>query len=202
MESFASDLLSGSISGGVGMLFGHPLDTVKVRMQRSPERYSSTLGCFTRTLKLEGFGGLFKGVAPPLLSVSAFQGVAFASFGFALRMITDTDNDGKVKEEDASSGQLFVAGSLSGAATVLVTTPTDLLKIRLQIRGAGEGGGLMEMRDAARAIYRIEGTRGFFRWVFLPLCLLFLSDRCSLFGLCCGVASDWKKPVEFSPPWS
>jgi hypothetical protein len=30
------ELLAGSIAGGVGMLIGHPLDTLKARMQMNP----------------------------------------------------------------------------------------------------------------------------------------------------------------------
>ena len=46
----------------------------------------------------------------------------------ALAAITDQP------EAEAPIQSLFLAGSLSGAATVLVTTPTDLVKIRLQLQ--------------------------------------------------------------------
>ena len=49
-----------------------PQDTVKSRMQSetSKEMYSSTLDCFQKILKTEGFATFFSGTIPRLVRVS------------------------------------------------------------------------------------------------------------------------------------
>jgi hypothetical protein len=182
MADVASELFAGSVGGAVGMLVGHPLDTVKVRMMTAPAGYYASMrDCFGQTVRKEGVAGLFKGLPPPMLSVALYQAVCFASFSSALTAVTDTS------EDDSSIGSLFLAGCLSGAATVLVTTPTDLVKIRLQLQmensavstaaaavggaggagsvsgGGGGGGGLVDMVRCARGVLRSEGLPGFYR---------------------------------------
>lgn len=68
-ETFMTRTLKNSVSGtfaGVAVcLTGHPFDTVKVRLQTQPTTgflYNGMLDCFVKTLKWEGFGGLYKGV--------------------------------------------------------------------------------------------------------------------------------------------
>jgi solute carrier family 25 carnitine/acylcarnitine transporter 20/29 len=124
--------------------------------QGAPGAYAGMVDCWVQTVRGEGVAGLFKGLPPPLISVAAYQAVCFASFSAALPRITDDP------EELASVPALFLAGSLSGAATVFVTTPTDLIKIRLQLDKGG-GGGMRDMARCARRIFAAEGLRGFCR---------------------------------------
>mmetsp|Transcript_63667 Transcript_63667/g.125015 ORF Transcript_63667/g.125015 Transcript_63667/m.125015 type:complete len:321 (-) Transcript_63667:221-1183(-) len=156
MNDVLIDLTAGSIGGGIGCLCGHPLDTVKVHMQRS--YFSSTAAAVSRIFSSEGSRGFFKGVTPPLAAVAMYQAVCFASFSLAFKAVAP----GQL-EENASLRSLFVAGSLSGMATVFVTTPTDLLKIRLQLQDAGAGPRYKGMRHCASEVLRQEGLAGFYR---------------------------------------
>lgn len=104
-------------------------------------------------LRKDGVRGFFRGLGPPLASVSLFQAVAFASFSSALPLVTDAEED----KADALS--LLAAGTLSGIATTVVTTPTDLVKIRLQLQTSSYGG----MIDCGRQILRREGVVALFR---------------------------------------
>ena len=80
MPDVLAELFAGSVGGGVGMLVGHPLDTVKVRMMTAPTGfYASTRDCMLHTVRGEGVAGLFKGLPPPMLSVALYQAVCFAS---------------------------------------------------------------------------------------------------------------------------
>ena len=64
-------LLKSTVAGGAGgaclVLVGHPLDTIKVRMQTmtvsagSAPPYSSTLDCALKTVRGEGPLALYKG---------------------------------------------------------------------------------------------------------------------------------------------
>jgi len=151
------DLIAGSTGGAAGVLFGHPLDVMKVRMQQNAT-YNSLLDCAVKTFRGEGPIGFLKGVGPPLMSVALYQAVCFASFSVSLALVTEDT------EEDASMKSLFVAGCMSGLATVPVTTPTDLVKIRLQLQTESGSKRLYSgMLDCARKIIQSEGLYGLVR---------------------------------------
>lgn len=47
---------------------GHPFDTVKVRLQTTDKsQFRGPLDCLLRTVRKEGFAGLYKGATPPLV---------------------------------------------------------------------------------------------------------------------------------------
>ena len=57
------DFIAGSVSGALSQLFGHPFDTVKVRMQTSSGVYNRGLiDAFRRIIVREGPLALFQGV--------------------------------------------------------------------------------------------------------------------------------------------
>lgn len=57
------DFIAGSASGALSQLFGHPFDTVKVRMQTSSGVYNRGLiDAFRRIIVHEGPLALFQGV--------------------------------------------------------------------------------------------------------------------------------------------
>jgi hypothetical protein len=132
------------------MIFGHPLDTVKVKMQTQPQTYPSFRGCIKQIVKHDGLLGLFKGLPPPFFTIALNQAVRFTTFQTAIRAITDLPID------EASKVHLFMAGSIAGMATVPVSTPTDLLKIRLQLKKNSDGG-LREMVLTGKEVLRLEG---------------------------------------------
>lgn len=52
----------------VSTIGGFPLESVKSRIQ--VKRYSNVLDCISKTYKAEGYGGFFRGVTIPLLTVT------------------------------------------------------------------------------------------------------------------------------------
>jgi solute carrier family 25 carnitine/acylcarnitine transporter 20/29 len=50
----------------IGQFVGHPLDTVRVRMQLETKKISAR-HCIIETIKNEGALGLYKGVTQPLI---------------------------------------------------------------------------------------------------------------------------------------
>eukprot|EP00747_Dinoflagellata_sp_TGD_P171652 gnl/TRDRNA2_/TRDRNA2_206238_c0_seq1.p1 gnl/TRDRNA2_/TRDRNA2_206238_c0~~gnl/TRDRNA2_/TRDRNA2_206238_c0_seq1.p1 ORF type:complete len:325 (-),score=38.89 gnl/TRDRNA2_/TRDRNA2_206238_c0_seq1:282-1148(-) len=134
-----------------GVVVGHPLDVVKTRMQAasSPLRGLSGSQCLMTTVHSEGYVGLWRGLAPPLFAVAWYQAIVFASYEWSFKKATGRG----VAEERARLG----AGALSGAASCLITVPTDAVKIQLQLeQGSGEGA----MKDALRCGCRMIEKRG------------------------------------------
>ncbi|KAJ8384602.1 hypothetical protein AAFF_G00200390 [Aldrovandia affinis] len=158
------EFVAGWISGAVGLVVGHPMDTVKVRLQ-TQTRYKGIFDCVARTYSLEGMPGFFKGMAFPVLSIAFSNSVVFGSYSNALDYLTQyTDRS---KDEPASAAAVFAAGCFSGVAQVLVTAPVDLVKVRLQNQTKGRRGvGGDRYRGPVHCVAVIlkeDGARGLFR---------------------------------------
>ena len=81
MEEFKKDLVCGSFAGLIVCLTGHPLDSIKVRMQFSKTKVS--FGEITRQFyKREGMMGFYKGMGPPLVTVPLINSIVFSSYEF------------------------------------------------------------------------------------------------------------------------
>jgi len=68
--------LSGGFGGMCLVFVGHPLDTIKVKLQTS-SKYSGMSDCFKQTVKAEGVRGLYKGMAAPLVGISPIFAIYF-----------------------------------------------------------------------------------------------------------------------------
>ncbi|EFA83131.1 mitochondrial substrate carrier family protein [Heterostelium album PN500] len=153
------DILAGSI-GGVGQVFtGHPLDTIKVRLQTQPvgaPLYSGTLDCLKKTIAEEGFAGLYKGVASPLVGLCVMNAVMFLSYGQAKKIIQGDSN------RELSVAELTKAGAVAGFTIAFVESPVDLFKSQLQVQYAGnkQYNGLL---DCATKIFQQRGVRGIYQ---------------------------------------
>ncbi|EGG13508.1 mitochondrial substrate carrier family protein [Cavenderia fasciculata] len=160
-ESFfataAKDIVAGSVGGVAQLVTGHPLDTIKVRLQTQPvgaPLYSGTMDCLKKTIAQEGFGGLYKGVTSPLVGLCLMNAVMFFSYGQAKKAI-----QGDSKEE-LSVEQLAKAGAIAGLTIAFVESPVDLFKSQLQVPGQTQFNGLA---DVAKKIYQSRGIRGVYQ---------------------------------------
>lgn len=162
------EFIAGWISGAIGLVLGHPMDTVKVRLQ-TQSIYKGIFDCVVRTYTHEGFHGFFKGMAFPVLSVAVSNSVAFGSYSNALDYITQSQHKERAQGNKAPLWAVFTAGCFSGMMQVLVTSPIDLVKVRLQNQTEGRS----ELNRARYRspwhcmvmIVREDGARGLFRGV-------------------------------------
>mmetsp|Transcript_2141 Transcript_2141/g.5020 ORF Transcript_2141/g.5020 Transcript_2141/m.5020 type:complete len:157 (+) Transcript_2141:93-563(+) len=69
------DIIAGSARGVAQVFVGHPLDTVKVRMQNGG--FSSISQCLAQTARHEGLYGFYKGATSPLAGVVAYSATLF-----------------------------------------------------------------------------------------------------------------------------
>lgn len=121
-------LYSGMVAGFTCKLVEYPLDTVKVQVQTQAANgpQMSPIAMLTKSLKEEGFLGLYRGIPSPLLGSMVENSVLFASYGLATRSLHTGD------PETIPFGLKLVAGGFSGACVATVLTPVELIKCKMQ----------------------------------------------------------------------
>lgn len=108
MNQWLADFTAASIAGILGTVAGHPLDTVKCRLQVYKKEYKSTFYSLAKIIREEKFRGLFKGVIPPVLNQFPINAILFTEYYRAFRYL---DKNKKTMSQDA---KYFIAGSYSG----------------------------------------------------------------------------------------
>lgn len=115
--------LTAGTAGGIAIsLVGHPMDTIKVRLQTMPlpkpgeaPLFTSGLDCAIKTLKKEGPFGFYKGVTSPMYGSAALYAAYFYSFALGKRIFGDK-----------TPFELFNAGCFSGIFSTAVMTPMEV----------------------------------------------------------------------------
>jgi solute carrier family 25 carnitine/acylcarnitine transporter 20/29 len=166
--SFFHDFIAGGVAGSASVIVGHPLDTLKVRMQTSTGG-SSILSLAT---SYGGISSLFRGMAAPLSTACVINAIIFSSYGWSSRMF-----DQYIGEDALSSSALatpaihdssfkaFTCGSFAGLLQALVICPQEHVKCRIQIQhGRGSPDNLYKGPfQAALSIKRQHGLAGLYR---------------------------------------
>lgn len=162
------------ICGGFGgictVLVGHPLDTVKVRLQTmstkpgEKAKYSGTWDCLAKTVKNEGFGGLYKGMGAPLAAIAPIFAISFFGYGVGKKLF-------KVEEaEDMKTLRTIAAGAMSGVFTTTLMSPGERIKCLLQIQ-QGSGTNIYDgPLDVAKKLYKEGGIRSIYRGAVATMC--------------------------------
>ena len=127
----SKDITAGSVRGIIQVLVGHPLDTIKVRLQTqvlhggSNGKYNGVFDCFKTSLKEEGVLGLWKGAPSPIAGAALYSASLFFAYGQSKRIVgVDSNNPTIVK--------MMIVGGMTGGFAAFVECPIDLLKSKLQ----------------------------------------------------------------------
>ena len=135
MEEAVLGFMSGVVFGIVSPVIGHPLDTIKTKMQAETVFQSST---FTQTVKqvwrLQGFKGFYRGFVPPLLGSMAFRGLSFSTYSGTYAACERVKI---LKEPIPYTGgirlSVLLAAMAASVARATVESPLDFIKVRSQI---------------------------------------------------------------------
>ncbi|KAB0795702.1 hypothetical protein PPYR_09763 [Photinus pyralis] len=150
----------GGFGGVCTVVVGHPLDTIKVRLQTMPipaagqsPLYSGTWDCMKKTVKLEGVRGLYKGMGAPLAGVAPIFAISFMGYGVGKQIFGSKD-----------ATHLFLAGAFSGIFTTSIMAPGERIKCLLQIQqGASSNAKLYNGPiDCAIKLYKQGGIRSIY----------------------------------------
>eukprot|EP01121_Diplochlamys_sp_Union-15-3_P001546 TRINITY_DN11333_c0_g1_i1.p1 TRINITY_DN11333_c0_g1~~TRINITY_DN11333_c0_g1_i1.p1 ORF type:complete len:297 (-),score=41.39 TRINITY_DN11333_c0_g1_i1:1-891(-) len=129
------DIIGGTFRGWTSVVVGYPLDLVKVRLQiqQGHSLYKGSIDCFVKTVKNEGFLGLYKGSAVPFIG-SVFQSsICFLVYGQAKRIIVGS-NLSDPKSAAPTAMQMALLGISTGFINTFVNCPFELLKTKMQVQ--------------------------------------------------------------------
>ncbi|XP_029615376.1 mitochondrial glutamate carrier 1 [Salmo trutta] len=129
--SLPAKLINGGIAGLIGVSCVFPIDLAKTRLQNQQNGsrlYTSMSDCLIKTIRSEGYFGMYRGSAVNLTLVTPEKAIKLAANDFFRQYLS---KDGQkltlIKE--------MLAGCGAGTCQVIVTTPMEMLKIQLQDAG-------------------------------------------------------------------
>lgn len=122
--------------------------------------FKGTFDCAAKTVKREGFRGLYKGMSAPLTGVAPIFAISFFGFGLGKRL----QQIGTDPSDKLTYGQLFFAGAFSGVFTTSIMAPGERIKCLLQIQQGGDQPKKYDgMVDCAKKLYKEGGLRGIYK---------------------------------------
>ncbi|KAK7141822.1 hypothetical protein R3I94_011493 [Phoxinus phoxinus] len=153
-----ADFIAGSVGGAFGVAVGYPLDTVKVRLQ-TQTHYSGVWECVRRSFRTEGVRGFYRGMSMPLTTVSISSSLVFGTYRNVLHSLHRMRH--RSAADPHHKADIFLSGFSGGVAQVLVMSPADMVKVRLQCQAEGRryGGPL----HCLLRIARDEGPLGLYK---------------------------------------
>ncbi|ORE09148.1 mitochondrial carrier [Rhizopus microsporus var. microsporus] len=177
-------LVAGGAAGFMEACTCHPLDTIKVRMQLAKHASRGTngrplgfIGVGVKIVHNESFWALYKGLGAVVSGIVPKMAIRFSSFELYKSWMTDSN--GKVSTTSVFFWQvnLHFLGVFAGLAAgtteaILVVSPMDLIKIRLQAQrhSMADPLDIPKYRNAPHAAYTIikeEGIRALYKGVTL-----------------------------------
>jgi solute carrier family 25 carnitine/acylcarnitine transporter 20/29 len=135
---FAPSFLFAHFTQFIGMclvISGHPLDTLKVRLQTAePGVYKGTVDCAMRTIKKEGPFALYRGMLGPLIGVTPMFALCFFGYGVGKTQFTTDETFQEMNFKNV--GLIGLAGATSGLFSTPMMAPLERVKCIMQIQGS------------------------------------------------------------------
>jgi solute carrier family 25 carnitine/acylcarnitine transporter 20/29 len=137
-ESIAS-FVCGMLFGATTVIVGHPLDTIKTKLQ-ADSRYQSmtTYRAALMIAREGGIPGFYRGFIPPLVGSTFFRSIQFASYGATVTYCKDEDHILRMLKIGGIEARVFVGGAIAGLSRALIESPLDLIKTRKQTDPTGK----------------------------------------------------------------
>ncbi|TNV77046.1 hypothetical protein FGO68_gene14896 [Halteria grandinella] len=157
LRFFYEQVFASTISNMLGIIIGHPLDTVKVRMQMDGTQ-TSVRRCLQEMLAKEGTSGFFKGLMSPLAAATPFCALIFTINELCKRQL---DKQHVIRVEQTTKS--LITGCFSGAVGVMIYTPIEVLKCRAQATKEEKPS----YRKLVPKIISEEGYKGLYRGCFV-----------------------------------
>ncbi|XP_036386555.1 mitochondrial carnitine/acylcarnitine carrier protein [Megalops cyprinoides] len=164
------NFVAGGVGGACLLLAGHPLDTIKVRLQTQPRSlssqyvlYTGTYDCLRKTLLKEGVLGLYRGMGAPLAGMAPMMAISFFGFGLGKQLLQPDPNT------PLTYPQIYLAGMLAGVFTTVIVAPGERIKCLLQVQSTTGQMKYAGPLDCAVKLYKAQGLRSVYKGTVLTL---------------------------------
>ena len=164
---FLRDSLAGFIGASAKIMIGHPLDTIKVRMQTSPAVFNTLSQSIRLTFRKEGMYGFYRGLTPAVPGVWLYNSALFAAYGqFEVAL---KKNKGMHVNDTLKIAEVGTAGMAAGFVAGFVVAPIELLRCRLQASQQLLTSTFTPLRNCFAQIVKTNGYQGLFKGLSLSL---------------------------------
>ncbi|KAJ3199717.1 hypothetical protein HK099_003042 [Clydaea vesicula] len=113
------------------------MDIVKTRLQnQTSNQYNGIIDCFKKIVKIDGFKGLYRGLAPNLIGIIPEKAIKLAVNDYTreyLRHSNNKNNNLNLTDSELPLHYGMLAGATAGTCQVIATNPMEIVKIRLQL---------------------------------------------------------------------
>ncbi|XP_023000379.1 mitochondrial arginine transporter BAC2-like [Cucurbita maxima] len=158
--SWGKEFVAGGFGGIAGIVSGYPLDTLRIRQQRSIS--GSAFKIFRDIVANHGPAGLYRGMAAPLASVTFQNAAVFQIYAVLSRAFNFSQSNG----DPPSYKAVAFGGFVTGALQSFILSPVELVKIRLQLQSSSSNKGPVSV---AKRICKTEGLRGIYRGLTITM---------------------------------
>lgn len=167
MNHACTTFASGGMAGSCGIVVSQPFDVIRIQMQTSrSDSYARTAEVHQPRLSIasvsrnvwqkEGIRGLYKGVGSPVLASGMRNAFLFCSYDTSLKLIGTCPSK-------AGIHHLSLAGAISGIFACPITTPAELVKVRVQVNVSSCANGLLAREwHMLKNVVQTRGFRGLF----------------------------------------
>ena len=159
---FAKNIMSGGAAGAMSLCFVYSLDYARTRLANdtkasgkggSPRQFNGLIDVYRKTLKSDGFVGLYRGFVISCIGIVVYRGCYFGFYD-SLKPI--------VLGEDAGMLLSFLLGYAVTISAGLVSYPIDTVRRRMMMT-SGEAVKYKGSFDCAIQILRKEGAMSFMK---------------------------------------
>jgi len=120
--------ISAAAASIIGTVVGYPFDSIKTRMQTY--NYGKMRNCMKLTYESEGLRGFYRGVGPPLITISLVKSISFSIYNRSKNLIERYYDPKSLYGLTISSS---AAGAVSGYLSAVISCPLELIKMQRQI---------------------------------------------------------------------
>jgi len=163
---FFKNLIYGGFAGFVGSLCTFPIDTAKTRLQEqvkleagktSPFKggpYTGIFNCLGKMFVQEGPFSLYKGIPVQLIGIIPEKALKLSVNDYFRYTLS---HNGRIELHNEA-----IAGGLAGFCQVVVTSPMEMLKIRMQLQNKKPEAERQRIGQVVRSIVN-GGLRGIYQ---------------------------------------
>ncbi|EFA03336.1 mitochondrial uncoupling protein Bmcp [Tribolium castaneum] len=154
----------GGLASCVAEFGTFPIDTSKTRLQIQGQtldknhatlKYRGMVDCLLKIGKHEGFAGLYSGIWPAVLRQATYGTIKFGTYYSLKQIIVEYNGRESVTVN-------LCCAVIAGAVSSAIATPTDVIKVRMQVQGIQANVGLI---DCFKDVYTHEGISGLWKGV-------------------------------------